>query len=58
MSIALPRWGPEGVLLKVIDYGLAAFCEPGQQMFTMIGTARYVAPEVSFAAVSEYCMSE
>ena len=46
--LCLPcRWGPEAVKLKVIDYGLATFCEPGQEMYSMIGTARYVAPEVS-----------
>eukprot|EP00775_Hariotina_reticulata_P006118 gene6118-6357_t len=38
--------GIESMLLKVIDYGTAGFCEPGQHLHSKVGTARYVAPEV------------
>ncbi|GFH13411.1 uncharacterized protein HaLaN_09291, partial [Haematococcus lacustris] len=37
---------PDGLRLKVIDYGTANFCEAGQHLHSKIGTARYVAPEV------------
>jgi len=37
--------------LKVIDYGTAGFCEEGQHLHSKIGTARYVAPEVSGLSV-------
>ena len=40
-----PR-GIEGRRLKVIDFGTAGFCEPGQHLHSKVGTARYVAPEV------------
>lgn len=33
-------------LLKVIDFGSAAFCERGQRLHTKFGTANYCAPEV------------
>lgn len=33
-------------LLKVIDFGTAGFCEPGQHLHSKVGTARYVAPDV------------
>lgn len=38
--------GVEAMCLKVIDFGTAGFCEPGQHLHSKVGTARYVAPEV------------
>ncbi|KAF8071086.1 CPK12 [Scenedesmus sp. PABB004] len=38
--------GVGSMLLKVIDFGTAGFCEPGQHLHSKVGTARYVAPEV------------
>jgi len=32
--------GIESMLLKVIDYGTAGFCEPGQHLHSKVGTAR------------------
>ncbi|CAB9526676.1 MAP kinase-activated protein kinase 2 (Fragment) [Seminavis robusta] len=32
--------------LKVIDFGLAARCEPGEKLFEMVGKPRYISPEV------------
>jgi serine/threonine protein kinase len=34
--------GIESMLLKVIDYGTAGFCEPGQHLHSKVGTARWV----------------
>jgi serine/threonine protein kinase len=32
--------GVRGMLLKVIDFGTAGFCEPGQHLHSKVGTAR------------------
>jgi len=32
--------GVEGMALKVIDFGTAGFCEPGQHLHSKVGTAR------------------
>jgi len=37
---------PDGLRLKVIDWGIANFCEPDQELHSKVGTARYIAPEV------------
>jgi len=46
---------PENILLtslqaqfeiKLIDFGLAQYCEPDELIFKALGTAQYMAPEV------------
>lgn len=38
--------GPEGLILKVVDYGCSTFCVPGKRLCKKFGTPYYVAPEV------------
>ena len=37
--------------LKLIDFGLAEYCEPGEYLQTAFGTVLYVAPEVTVVSL-------
>ena len=36
----------EGGIVKIIDYGLSTFYQPGQKFHEVVGTAYYVPPEM------------